>query len=80
MRRHHQAGSWEQLPLAFNPITNPEITSVLRVAYSRLKLSRRLSFEQVMSDRALAIGIRHLADAIAQRGRLQTIDKKRSDY
>ena len=68
MRRHNQSGSWKQLPLAFNPMTNPASASVLRAAYSRLRLSRRLSFEQVMSDRALAIGVRNLAGAIAHRG------------
>lgn len=41
--------------------------SALRAAYVRLQLSARLSFEQVMSDPAYAIGIRNLADAIARR-------------
>ena len=67
MHRHNQSGSWRQLPLAFNPNANPESTSVLRAAYSQLALSRRLTFEQVMTDRALAIGIRHLAEVIARR-------------
>jgi hypothetical protein len=67
MRHHNQSGSWQQLPLALNLNANLESMSVLRAAYSRLSLSRRFTFEQVMSDRALAIGIRHLADAIARR-------------
>jgi hypothetical protein len=33
----------------------------------RLQLSARLSFEQVMSDPAYAIGIGNLADAMARR-------------
>ncbi len=45
-----------------------ESASVLRTAYTRLELSRRLSFEQVMSNRAYAIGVRNLADAMARRG------------
>jgi hypothetical protein len=42
--------------------------SVLRRAYTRLELSQRLSFEQAMSNRAFAIGVRNLADAMARRG------------
>jgi hypothetical protein len=67
MHREDQSASWKQLPLAFNPNANPESTSALRLAYAQLKLSRQLTFEQAMSDRAIAIGIRHLADAIARR-------------
>lgn len=67
MHRQNHPGPWKQLPLAFNLNADPESMSVLRTAYSRLKLSRRLTFEQVMSDRALAIGIRHLAESIANR-------------
>ena len=67
MHRQDHPGSWKQLPLAFNLNADPESMSALRAAYSRLSLSRRFTFEQVMSDRALAIGIRHLAEAIARR-------------
>lgn len=67
MRRQPQTGPWKQLPLAFHSLADPESTSVLRAAYSRLKLARRLTFEQVMADRALAIGVRHLAHAIVRR-------------
>lgn len=67
MHHHNHSGSWKQLPLAFDPNADLESTSVLRTAYSRLKLARRLTFEQVMTDRALAIGVLHLADAIARR-------------
>jgi len=67
MHRDNHSGSWKQLPLALNLNADSESLSVLHAAYSRLKLSRRLTFEQVMTDRALAIGIRHLADAIARR-------------
>jgi hypothetical protein len=68
MHRHNQSGSRKQLPLAFDLMASPESTPVLRMAYRRLELSRRLTFEQVMSNRALAIGVRNLADAIARRG------------
>lgn len=67
MHRHNQSGSGKQLQLAFNLMENPESMSVLRTAYRQLELSRRLTFEQVMSARALAIGIRNLAEAIARR-------------
>lgn len=64
MRRHTHSGSENQIPLALSLMPSPEITSVLHTAYSRLELSRRLSFEQVMADRIYAIGVRNLAEAI----------------
>jgi hypothetical protein len=67
MRRHTQSGSGKQIPLAFNLMASPESTSVLRTAYTRLELSQHLTFEQVMSDRLYAIGVRNLADAIVRR-------------
>ena len=67
MHRHNQSGSWMQLPLAFNSNASPEGMSALRAAYCQLKLSRHMTFEEVMSDRALEIGIRHVAEAIARR-------------
>jgi hypothetical protein len=67
MRRHAQSGSDKQIPLALHLLAGPESTSVLRTAYTRLELSRRLTFEQVMSNRAYAIGVRNLADAIVRR-------------
>jgi len=68
MRHRTQSGSGKQIPLAFNPTACLDSTSELRTAYTRLELSRRLSFEQVMSNRAYAIGVRNLADAMARRG------------
>ena len=68
MRHDTQSGSGKQIPLAFNPMAGLDSTSVLRSAYTRLELSRRFSFEQVMSNRAFAIGVRNLADAMARRG------------
>ena len=68
MRHRTQSGSGKQMPLAFNPMASLDGKSVLRSAYTRLKLSRRLSFEEVMSNRTYAIGVRNLADAIARRG------------
>lgn len=67
MRHRTQSGSAKQIPLAFNPMASLDSASALRTAYTRLELSRRLSFEQVMSNRAYAIGVRNLADAIARR-------------
>ena len=67
MRHQTHTGSGKQIPLALNLIANPEITSVLHTAYTRLELSRRLTFEQVMADRIYAIGVRNLADAIVRR-------------
>ena len=69
MRHRTQSGSGKQIPLAFNPMASVDGKAILRSAYSRLELSRRLSFEQVMSNRAYAIGVRNLADAMARRRR-----------
>jgi hypothetical protein len=68
MRHRTQSGSAKQIPLALIPLVKPDATSGLLSAYTRLELSRRLSFEQVMSNRAYAIGVRNLADAMARRG------------
>lgn len=68
MHRHIRSGSGKQIPLALNLMANPESKSVLHTAYRRLELSRHLSFEQVMSNRVYAIGLRNLADAIVRRG------------
>lgn len=68
MRHHTQFDSGKQIPLALDLTAIPASESALLAAYRRLELSRRLSFNQVMSDRAYAIGVRNLADAIARRG------------
>jgi hypothetical protein len=67
MRHGTQSGSAKQIPLALYPMAALDSGSVLRSAYTRLELSRRLSFEQVMSNRAYAIGVRNLADAMERR-------------
>ncbi len=72
MRRYTQSGSGKQIPLGFNLMPAPECASILRTAYRRLELSRRLTFEQVMSNRVFAIGVRNLADAIAHRRQQQS--------
>jgi hypothetical protein len=72
MRRHTQFGSEKQISLPFNPTADFEDRSVLRAAYTRLELSRHLTFEQVMSNHAYAIGVRNLADAIARRTKQQS--------
>ena len=58
MRHRTQSGSAKQIPLALIPMVGFDSNSVLRSAYTRLELSRRLSFEQVMSNRAYAIARR----------------------
>ncbi len=66
---HHQAQQVfaRQIPLDLEPTAATLAESALRDAYERLQLSRNLSFEQVMSAPAYAIGIRNLAEAIARR-------------
>ena len=72
-RHHAQRSSGNaasrQLPLAFEAVAPPGTESALRAAYRRLAISRRLSYEQAMSQRAYEIGIRNLAEAIARRVR-----------
>ena len=72
MRRQIQSAARKQIPLAFSLAPGSECTSILRSAYDRLELSRRLSFEQVMSNRVFAIGVRNLADAIVHRRQRQS--------
>jgi hypothetical protein len=67
MRHGTQSGSAKQIPLALYPMAALDSGSVLRSAYTRLELSRRLSFEQAMSNRTYAIGVRNLADAMERR-------------
>ncbi|MBE0620529.1 MAG: hypothetical protein IH605_08065 [Burkholderiales bacterium] len=67
MRCRTQSDSAKQFPLALNPVAGLDSSLVLRSAYTRLQLSHRLSFEQVMSNRAYAIGVRNLAEAMARR-------------
>lgn len=67
MSRLHHAEHLRQIPLGFEPGSNPFSESALRAAYRRTDISRRLSFEQAMSDDAYAIGIRNLALATARR-------------
>jgi len=66
MTRLH-AERLKQIPLGFEPNSNPSSEAALRAAYRRTELSHRVSFEQAMSDGAYAIGIRNLALATAQR-------------
>jgi hypothetical protein len=69
MHRHVQNASARQLPLDLDvdPAAQLARESALRAAYLRLQLSLHLSFEQMMSDPAYAIGIRNLAHAMSQR-------------
>lgn len=67
MHRRAQSGSEKQLPLELDATAQRARESALRAAYVRLRLSARLSFEQVMAESACAIGIRNLADAMARR-------------
>ena len=67
MHTRAQHVSERQIPLDLDPTAQLARESALRAAYVRLQLSARFSFEQVMSDPVIAIGIRNLADAIARR-------------
>lgn len=78
MRQRTQSGSAKQIPLAFNPMAGLDSMPGLRSAYTRLELSRRLSFEQAMSTRAYAIGVRNLADAIERRRSCATATRNRT--
>lgn len=69
-----------QMPLALEHVDSLQAESALRSEYRRMRLSRRLTFEQVMSDTALAICIRNLAEAAARRrsarrGRSRTLPR-----
>ena len=55
------------LDLDLDSMSHAARDSALRAAYVRLRLSSYLSFEQVMSEPAYAIGIRNLAHATARR-------------
>jgi hypothetical protein len=80
MHRHAQHVSEKQIPLNLEPTANPAGESALRAAYKRLELLRCLTFEEVMSNRALAIGIRNLADAIARRGTAASTTKAHANH
>jgi len=69
MQRYARNAGARQLPLDLDadPAAQAARESALRAAYLRLQLSLHLSFEQVMSDPAYAIGIRNLAHAMSQR-------------
>ncbi len=69
MDRYARHASAKQLPLDLDldPVARAARESALREAYRRLQLSVHLSFEQVMSDPAYAIGIRNLAHAMSRR-------------
>jgi hypothetical protein len=71
MNERHRAqslphGPFGQLPLALESAAS-SAEAGLRAAYRRLAISRSLSYEQAMSQRAYEIGIRNLAEAIARR-------------
>jgi hypothetical protein len=67
MTRIAQHASARQIPLGLEPSANPAAEAAQRAAFRRLEISRRLTFEQAVSDTAYAIGIRNLAEAIARR-------------
>jgi hypothetical protein len=56
-----------QLPLALDPPTSLQAESAMRGVYRCMRISSRLTFEQVMSDTSLAICVRNLADAALRR-------------
>ena len=67
MRRSASSVPAAQIPLGLESTADPASESALRAAYRRLELSRRLAFEEALSDPAYAIGIRNLAEATARR-------------
>jgi hypothetical protein len=67
MRRLSHPALINQIPLGLEPSVNPTAESALRSAFKRLRLPRRLTFEQAMSDTAYSICIRNLSEAIARR-------------
>jgi hypothetical protein len=80
MHRHAQRASERQIPLDLDPMAHPARESALRAAYVRLQLSGNLTFEQVMSDPAYAIGIRNLAHAMARRRTAASITDARASH
>lgn len=62
MRRFSPYPASPQLPLAFEPATAAQAESAQRVVYRRMRISSRLTFEQVMADPALAICVRNVAN------------------
>jgi hypothetical protein len=67
MRRLEASPAAAQMPLGLEPPIDAASESALRSAYRRLDISRRLTFEQAMSDAAYAIGIRNIAIARERR-------------
>ena len=67
MTRIAQQDPARQIPLGLEPLANPATEAAQRAAFKRLEISRRLTFEEAVSDAAYAIGIRNLAEAIARR-------------
>lgn len=80
MHRHAQPVSEKQISLTLEPTANPTGESALRAAYKRMELSRYLNLEQVMSNPALAIGTRNLADPIARRETAGTTTKAHANH
>ena len=68
MHRHAQSASARQIPLDLDPAAHLARESALRAAYVRLRLSARLSFEQVMSDPAYAISYERGLGIVVCRG------------
>ena len=67
MARKALSSAARQIPLPLDPSEGPQPESALRREYQRMQISRRLTFEQVMANSALAICIRNLAEAAARR-------------
>ena len=66
MQQNVQTVSEEQIAFESGAMDAPGDESALRTAYERLELSRFVTFEQAMSERTYATGIRNLADAISR--------------
>lgn len=56
----------DQPGLAFDATDGVQPQAALRAAFRRLRMSHRLSFEQAMANRTLAICLHNLAEAMAE--------------
>lgn len=67
MPRLVRSAPLEQMALGLEPAADAGSEVSLRRAYRRLELSRRKTFEQALSNRAFAIGVRNVAEVLARR-------------
>ena len=76
--RHPWPHAQTQLPLGLGTGSDVDGEARLRTAFGRLDISRRMSYEQAMADRACAIGIRNFAEAVERRRRPRSGHRRRA--